>query len=73
MNINVRVTPNSKVPAIVKIAESNYKVKVNAPANEGRANERLIEILAEHFGVSKSSIIILKGSKSRDKLVRIEE
>ncbi len=73
MNINVRVTPNSKTPSIIRIDDSNYTAKVNAPASEGRANERLVEMLAEHFNVSKSSIRILKGARGRNKTVLISE
>jgi uncharacterized protein YggU (UPF0235/DUF167 family) len=51
----------------------SYRVKVDAPARGGRANERLIAILAEHFDVPKSRIRILRGLASRDKLVEISE
>jgi hypothetical protein len=44
---------------------------VDAPALEGKANKRLIEIIAEHFNVSKSSIKILKGFKNRNKIIEI--
>lgn len=73
MRINVTVTPNAKIPAIVKGDDGNYKVKVNARALEGRANIRLIEILAEHFDVPKSHVIILKGFGSRNKIVEISD
>jgi len=71
MEIKVTATPNAKFPAVVKINESNYKVKVNARAAEGKANARLVEILAEYFNVSKSHIRILKGANSRNKVVEI--
>ena len=71
MKINVRVTPNAKVPAVVKVDDVTYNVKVNARAVKGRANERLIEILAEHFGRRKSEIRILKGLNGRDKVVEV--
>ena len=71
MKINVIVKPNSKKAEVEKIDEENYKIKVNAPASEGEANKRLIEILSEHFNVSKSSIRILKGFKNRNKIVEI--
>jgi len=38
---------------------------------EGRANEALVEFLAEHFGVKRSAIEIVKGLKSRHKIVNI--
>jgi uncharacterized protein (TIGR00251 family) len=72
MKINVIVTPNSKKAEVEKIGEENYKVRVDAPASEGEANKRLIEILSEYFNVPKSSIKILKGFKNRNKIVNID-
>jgi uncharacterized protein (TIGR00251 family) len=72
MKLNIVVVPNSKTPEIIKINENNFKVRVNAPASSGEANKRLIEILADYFNVSKSSIKILKGFKNRNKIVCIE-
>lgn len=71
MIIGIAVTANAKKSAVVKVDEQNYKVKVDAPAIEGRANERLVEILADHFGVAKSRIRILRGLGSRKKVVEI--
>jgi len=72
MKINVIVVPNSKSFEVIKIDDNNFKVKVDALATQGKANKRLIEILAEYFNVSKSSIKILKGFKNRNKIVCIE-
>jgi uncharacterized protein (TIGR00251 family) len=72
MKINVLVVPNSKDSGVIKVDEITYKVRVDAPALDGKANKRLIEILAEHFNVSKSSIKILKGFKNRNKIVSID-
>ncbi len=71
MKINVIVIPNAKDPEVIKIDETNYKVRVDAPALNGKANKRLIEIMSEHFNVSKSSIKILRGLKSKNKMVEI--
>ena len=71
MQINVRVTPNAKVPAVIKVDELNYRVKVNAQAIEGKANERLVEILAEHFKVKKSCVRIIKGQNGRNKIIEV--
>jgi hypothetical protein len=71
MRINVTVTPNAKVPEIIRLGDNDYRVKVNARASEGRANLRLIEMLAEHFDVSKSRIRILSGLNHRQKTVEV--
>lgn len=72
MKLNVTVISNAKNPEVIKIDENNYKVKVDAPAIEGEANRRLLEILADYFKVSKSSIKILRGLKNRNKILCID-
>jgi uncharacterized protein (TIGR00251 family) len=47
------------------------KVKVHAPPVEGRANEALCDFLAEHLGVPRSAVDVLRGDTSRQKTVRI--
>jgi hypothetical protein len=71
MRINVKVTPNAKVPELSRISDTEYRAKVNARASEGKANIRLIEMLADHFNVTKSHIQILKGLKSREKVIDV--
>jgi len=70
MRISVKVIPNSIKPSVVRMG-SKLKVKVDAPREEGKANERLIEILADYFHVKKSQVRILKGWKSENKIVEI--
>jgi uncharacterized protein (TIGR00251 family) len=49
------------------------KVRLAARAVDGRANEALIEFLAAHYKVRKSSVRITAGLKSRQKRVAIDE
>ena len=44
---------------------------MNEPAIEGRANKKLVEILAEYYGTKKYSIKIVLGEKQRDKIIEI--
>ena len=67
----VRVIPNAKKPSVIKEEQNVYLVRVDAPAVGGKANKRLLELLAKHFGVKKSSIRIIKGEKSREKVIEI--
>ncbi len=71
MLIRVRVTPNAKEVRVTKTSEASFEVKVDEKAIGGRANKRLLEILSEHFNVPKSKILIVRGVKSRDKMVEI--
>jgi uncharacterized protein (TIGR00251 family) len=71
VNIWVAVKPQSKTAEVKKISEGEYSVSVRAPAREGKANEAVIELLAEYFSVPKSSIRIVRGEMARRKLVEI--
>jgi uncharacterized protein (TIGR00251 family) len=46
---------------------------VRAPPVKGKANEAVIEVLAEFFGVKKSDIRIMSGERSREKVVEIRK
>jgi uncharacterized protein (TIGR00251 family) len=65
------VKPQSRKEKVEKLSEDEYRVSVRAAAREGKANEAVVELLAEHFSVPKSSIRIVRGEKSKRKLVEI--
>jgi len=73
MRLRVRVSPNSRRPGIEELPDGTLKVRVSAPPQEGKANQAVIETLARHFRVPKSSIRVLRGAAGRDKLVEIIE
>ncbi|MDA4134556.1 MAG: DUF167 domain-containing protein [Thaumarchaeota archaeon] len=72
MLVRVRVTPNASRAVVVRVAEASFEVRVDARAEDGRANKRLLEILAGHLGVPKSRISIVRGSRSRDKVLEVD-
>ncbi|HBP01492.1 MAG: hypothetical protein UY41_C0010G0008 [Candidatus Moranbacteria bacterium GW2011_GWE1_49_15] len=71
MRIYVRVSPRSSRNEVVKISDGEYKVKITAPPVDGEANKMLTKVLADHFGVSKSSINIVGGKSAKTKMVDI--
>jgi uncharacterized protein (TIGR00251 family) len=70
MKISVKVFPNSKTEEVVKEGD-RFLVRVKEPAKEGKANRAVVRLLAEYFGVSQGSIIIVSGFKNRNKVVNI--
>ena len=72
MKLVVKVIPNAKKERIEPKGEV-LKIYLNAPALEGRANKRLIEVLADYFDTKKSNIAIIRGAKTREKIVEIKE
>lgn len=73
VKIQVRIKPNSRHDEGIELVDSIYEVRVKAPAVEGRANERLIELVAGHFKVSRSRVEIVRGHRSRLKTVAIAQ
>jgi len=49
----------------------SVEASVTAPPVDNRANEQLVEFLADALGVSKSSLSIIKGGHSRNKVVEV--
>ena len=48
-----------------------WKIRVAAPAEAGKANEALLELLAATLGVERSRIRVVSGTASRDKIVEV--
>ncbi|MBU9889518.1 MAG: DUF167 domain-containing protein [Candidatus Omnitrophica bacterium] len=71
MKIRVRVKTNAKKNTVEEVAGGGFLVCVKAPPREGRANESVIEALAEHFRVPKSRVTITGGFTSKNKTVQI--
>jgi uncharacterized protein (TIGR00251 family) len=70
--LRVRVVPNAKRSEVVGLHGEAIKIKIQAPAQGGRANGALFEFLAEKLGVPVRQVTLLAGEKSRDKIVAIE-
>jgi hypothetical protein len=69
--IKVRVLPNSKHESVGEMDDGRIKVKLSTPPEDGKANAHLIEILAQFFKKDCSKIKIVRGAKSKDKLIKI--
>ena len=72
MKIFVKVKPNSKEESIKKLSDTNFEICVKEPPVKGRANAAIIKVLAKRFGVPLSSVNIIIGHTSRQKIVEIK-
>jgi hypothetical protein len=77
MRLTVRLTPRGGRDVIdgwidAADGQCTLRVRVAAPASEGRANEALIRLLAKTAGVPFSAVRIISGAHSRRKLVEID-
>jgi uncharacterized protein len=72
MKIQVKVKPNSRTED-VSLEGDSFIVRVKEPPTEGKANQAVIRLLAEHFGVRKSQVRILVGFSSKTKVIEVVE
>lgn len=70
MFLNIRVVPKAS-RNLVKEEDKGLKVYLTRPAQDGLANEQLIVLLSEYLKVKKYQLKIIKGHKSRDKLIEV--
>jgi len=73
----LRVQSGAKANEVVGwIADAHggevLKIRLRAPAVEGKANAALIEFLAEILGLRPRQITLERGDKSREKIVQVE-
>ena len=72
MIIKIYIQPGASKNEIAGKHGDAIKIRLTAPPVEGRANEALVDFLAKEYKVPKSQITIIRGHKSRQKLVKIE-
>jgi uncharacterized protein len=70
--LDLHVQPGAARSGFAGEHDGRLKLRLAAPAVEGKANEALIEFLADYFGVPRRSVRIAAGRKSRRKRVIVE-
>ena len=66
-----QIAPNARTNQVVGKHGDAIKIKLRAPAVEGKANAALLRFLSEQLEIPKSAIVLKRGQKSREKLARI--
>lgn len=69
--LRVYVSPGAKRTAVVGLHNQMVKIAIKEKAVEGAANEALRKFLAETFKISKSSVTLIRGETSRQKVVKV--
>ena len=78
MQIRVKVTPNAKGNEVIGWEEDPragrvLRVRLQAPPVDGKANKALVGFLARELGLSKSRVVLVKGTTSRSKLLELPD
>ena len=70
MKINVKAHPKSKFEKVIE-HEGIYNCYFNVAPEKGKANEKVIEMLAAYFNVAKRDVVIIVGRTAPDKIIEI--
>ena len=70
--LSLTIKPGSSQEKIVENDDGSLVVYLRAKPHDGEANTALIKLLSKHFHVGKTSITIISGAKSRNKIVEIQ-
>ena len=71
MKITVRVIPRAKLNLVEIQPDGIVRVHTTTAPTDGKATADVIKMLAEHYGVPKTSIKLIRGATSRDKVFDI--
>jgi uncharacterized protein (TIGR00251 family) len=71
IDIDILVQPRSAKEEFGPVHDDRIKVYVKAPPVDGAANQAVIRLLSQTFGVAKRNIEVVRGHSSRRKTVRI--
>ena len=74
MRVNVKAKPGSKRGNLVaEMPDGSLEVHLKEKPVDGKANDALVKVLADHFGVRQRDIRIVSGASARMKIVEIEK
>lgn len=71
--LRIKVSTKSSKNAIVGVRNGELLVSVTAVPENGKANEAIVKLLSKSLKCAKSKIDLISGSKSKNKLFRIDE
>jgi hypothetical protein len=71
VSLCVHAQPGARRTEVAGLHGDALKIRVAAPALEGRANDALIDFIAMRLGIAKREVRLVSGEKSREKRFEI--
>ena len=71
MTIELRAQPRARRSLLTCAGQGTLKAAVTAPAEDGKANKAIVELLAAEWRLPKSAFEVMRGATARDKVVSI--
>lgn len=73
MYIKVKISAGAKKEQCKQIAQHSYAVSVKEPAEQNRANRRLLELIAECYHISPKQVKLVSGHHSPSKILSVPD
>jgi uncharacterized protein (TIGR00251 family) len=70
--VAVKLQPRGRRDELLGFADDVLRARVSAPPVDGKANKALCRLIAERAGVAPSRVTVVRGAKSREKLVEVQ-
>jgi len=70
--IQIKVKPRARTSSLTQSVDGTWLAKLKSPPVDGKANEELVALVAEHFGCRKADVSIKSGASGRMKLITVE-
>lgn len=71
--LQVKAKPGSRVSQLTQQEDGTWLAQLKSQPVDGKANAELIELVARHFGCTKSSVTIKTGAGSKLKRVIVPD
>ncbi|OWM91412.1 UPF0235 protein C15orf40 [Punica granatum] len=71
--ITIHAKPGSKSASITDLSDEAVGVQIDAPPKDGEANAALLDYMSSVLGVKKRQVLLGSGSRSRDKVLIVED
>ena len=72
VRIEIHVQPGASRSEVAGLHGARIKVRIKSPPIEGRANAAVIAWMAEQLGVPRRAVHLIRGDKSREKMIEVE-
>ena len=69
--LRLRVAPGARRSGVVGRHGDAWKLRVTAPAQDGRANDAVVGLLADTLSVPRDAVRLVSGQGARDKIVEL--
>lgn len=70
--IEVRLRPRGHADELMGVEDGVLQARVSAPPVDGKANKALCRLVAKRLGVAPTRVTVVRGEKSRQKLLQIQ-